>query len=197
VADKRRGEARGLGWQALQQRHIFPPAANAGEQRKSSLDCQPQIYPELGVFACPSNSLGASSVAVRRGERRGSSRRRFQPSALCFAMVSKFVLLSWLLMMRLAPCRSEPSLLWGIGPECWMKGGGEEIVSIAGFVWEVNELRESPRPWVPLACPSPDWLRPLPVPSQGDGLTVTRFAGVRGCSWDLGANSASNTKMFC
>lgn len=30
-------------------------------------------------------------------------------------------------MIRLALLGSEPSLLWGIGPECRMEGGGEEI----------------------------------------------------------------------
>lgn len=50
----------------------------------------------------------------------------FQPSSLCFAMVSKLVLLSWLLMMRLVPCRPEPPPLRGIGPECGMRGGGGE-----------------------------------------------------------------------
>lgn len=78
---------------------------------------------DLRVLQTP----GASSVAERRGRRRGSSHRCFQPSSLCFAMVSKFILLSCLLMIRLALLGSEPSLLWGIGPECRMEGGGEEI----------------------------------------------------------------------
>lgn len=55
----------GLGWQALQQRHIFPIAANAGEHQKSSLDCQPKIYPELGI--CVSFKLLVPAVSLSGG----------------------------------------------------------------------------------------------------------------------------------
>lgn len=52
--------------------------------------------------------------------------RCFQPSWLCFAMVSEFVLLSWLLMMRLVPCRSEPSSPGELGLRVGGKGVGKK-----------------------------------------------------------------------
>lgn len=132
---------------------------------------------------CASQTLLVPAVLLHRaGKRKGRGCRCFQPSSSCFAMVGKFVLFSWLLMTRLVPCRSEPSLLWGIGPECWMKGGGEEIVGIVGLVREINELREQvqvprflfPRLAVAASLPlaaSSLVTRPCCCPvSQGEGM---------------------------